>query len=153
MGTEILFLSQRGHVFPTVRKLDWEALVWSNWDYALFGFKVKVKVKSLSCVRLFVTPWTVGYRLLPPWDSPVKNTGMGCCFLLQGIFPTQGSNPGLPHCRQMQADALTSEPPRKSIVGFRLLQIYFVWAYLRFQVSWEWNLEFSPVCIAYPFLW
>ena len=32
-------------------------------------------------------------------DSPGKNTGAGCHALLQGIFPTQGSNPGLPHCR------------------------------------------------------
>ena len=30
--------------------------------------------------------------LLCPWDSPGKNTGVRCCFLLQGIFPTQGSN-------------------------------------------------------------
>ena len=34
-----------------------------------------------------------------PWDSPGKNTGLGCLALLQGIFPTQGSNPGLLHCR------------------------------------------------------
>ena len=33
-------------------------------------------------------------------DSPGKNTGVGCHALFQGIFPTQGSNPGLPHCRQ-----------------------------------------------------
>ena len=39
-------------------------------------------------------------RLLSPWDFPGKNTGVGCHFLLQGIFPTQGSNPGLLHCRQ-----------------------------------------------------
>ena len=32
-------------------------------------------------------------------DSPGKNTGVGCHDLLQGIFPTEGSNPGLPHCR------------------------------------------------------
>ena len=32
-------------------------------------------------------------------DSPGKNTDMGCHALLQGIFPNQGSNPGLPHCR------------------------------------------------------
>ena len=38
-------------------------------------------------------------RILPPWDSPGKNTGVGYLFLLQGIFPTQGSNPGLLHCR------------------------------------------------------
>ena len=65
-------------------------------------YKVKVKVKSLSCVRLFATPWAVACpRLLHPWDFLGKSTEVGCHFLLQGIFPTQGSNPGLPHCRQM----------------------------------------------------
>ena len=39
-------------------------------------------------------------RLLLPWDFPGKKTAMGCHFLLQGIFLTQGLNPGLPHCRQ-----------------------------------------------------
>ena len=34
-----------------------------------------------------------------PWDSPGQNTGVGSLSLLQGIFPTQGSNPGLPPCR------------------------------------------------------
>ena len=40
-------------------------------------------------------------RLVRPWDFPDKNTGVGCHFLLQEIFPTQGLNLGLPHCRQM----------------------------------------------------
>ena len=47
--------------------------------------------------------WSYGLyptRLLCPWNSPGKITGVGCHFLLQGIFPTQGSNVGLPHCRQ-----------------------------------------------------
>ena len=39
-------------------------------------------------------------RLLCMWNSPGKNTGVGCHSLLPGIFPTQGSNPGLLHCRQ-----------------------------------------------------
>ena len=39
--------------------------------------------------------------LLCPCDSPGKNTGEGWHFLLQGKFPTQGSNPGLLHCRQI----------------------------------------------------
>ena len=38
-------------------------------------------------------------RLLCPWDSPDKNTGVGCHALLQGIFPTQGLIPGLRHFR------------------------------------------------------
>ena len=33
------------------------------------------------------------------WNSPGQNTGVGSLFLLHGVFPTPGSNPGLPHCR------------------------------------------------------
>ena len=39
------------------------------------------------------------HGLYSPWNSPDQNTGMGSLSLLQGIFPTQGSKPGLPHCR------------------------------------------------------
>ena len=53
----------------------------------------KRKCKSLSCVWLFATPC--------PWNSPGQNTGVGSLFLLQGIFPTQESNPGLLHCRRI----------------------------------------------------
>ena len=38
-------------------------------------------------------------RLLCPWDLPGKDTGVGCHFLLQGVFPNQGSNPHLLNCR------------------------------------------------------
>ena len=38
--------------------------------------------------------------LYGPWNSPGQNTGVGSLSLLQGIFPTQGLNPGLPHCRR-----------------------------------------------------
>ena len=54
-------------------------------------------LKLLSRVRLFVTPRTI----YSPWNSPGQNTGVGSRSLLQGIFPTQGSNPGFPHCRQI----------------------------------------------------
>ena len=46
------------------------------------------------------------------WDSPGKNTGVGCHALLQGIFPTQGSNPGLLHWRCIPSLGPT-EPPEK----------------------------------------
>ena len=55
----------------------------------LLYFK-KEKWKSLS-----PGPWTI----YSPWSSPGQNTGVGSLCLLQGIFPIQGSNPGLPHCR------------------------------------------------------
>ena len=46
-----------------------------------------------------VTLWTIACWAPLPWDSPGQNTGVGSCSLLQGIFPTQGLNSGLPHCR------------------------------------------------------
>ena len=51
-----------------------------------------------SRVQLFATLWTVA---LCPWDSPGKNTGVGCRALLQGILSTQGSNPGLLNLLQL----------------------------------------------------
>ena len=45
-------------------------------------------------------------RLLCPWDAPGKTTGVGCHFLLQGLFPTQGSNPRFFHLLHWQVDSL-----------------------------------------------
>ena len=53
-------------------------------------------------------------RLFCLWNFPGKNTGVGCQFRLQGIFKTQGSNPGLLHLLHWQADSFTTEPPGKS---------------------------------------
>ena len=61
------------------RTLEWVAISFSN------AWKWKVKVKSLNCVRLLATPWMQPTRLLCPWDSPGKNTGVGCHFFLQCI--------------------------------------------------------------------
>ena len=55
---------------------------------------------SQSCPTL-CDQWTVATRLLCPRDSPDKNTGVGCHALLQGIYPTQGSKPGLLPQRQI----------------------------------------------------
>ena len=62
--------------------------------------KMDKPLKSLSHVRLFVTSWTVAHQAPPSMEFLGKSTGVGCHFLLQGIFPTQGQNLGLPHCGQ-----------------------------------------------------
>ena len=49
-------------------------------------------------------------RLFCPLDSPGKNIGVGCHFLLQGIFPTQGANLGLQHCRRFTVWATREAP-------------------------------------------
>ena len=59
--------------------------------------KVKVEVHPTLCNLM---DWSLPGSSVPG-ILQAKNTGVGCHFLLQGIFPTQGSNPGLPHCRQI----------------------------------------------------
>ena len=55
------------------------------------------------------------HGLYSPWNSPEQNTGVGSLFLFQGIFPTQGSNPGLLHCRQIFTSWATREVPYQGI--------------------------------------
>ena len=66
----------------------------------------RARARARSVVSSSATPWTVAARLLCPWNFPGKNTGVGCLFLLMGIFPTQGSNPNVLHLLHWQADSL-----------------------------------------------
>ena len=52
------------------------------------------------------------HGLYSPWNSPGQNTGVGSRSLLQGIFPTQGSNSDLPHCRRILYQLNHQENPR-----------------------------------------
>ena len=63
-------------------------------------------VQPLGRVRLSVIPWTVACQALLSMGFPRQNTGVGCHFLLQGIFPIQGSNPGLFSFLHWQVDSL-----------------------------------------------
>ena len=65
-----------------------------------------LRVHLCSVLTDSATPWTVAARLLYPWNFPGKNCEVGCHFLLQGIFPTQGSNPRLLHLLHWQVDSL-----------------------------------------------
>ena len=58
-------------------------------------------------------------RLLHPWDFPGKSTGVGCHFLLQRIFLTQGSNLGLSHCRQTLYHLSHQGRPSKWSITFK----------------------------------
>ena len=90
-------------------------------DRGLFpGRRISHAAEQLTCVSQLLSPCAVLCLVAlscptlcepldcsPPGssvhgDSPGKNTGVGCSALLQGIFPTQGLNPGLLHCRQIR---------------------------------------------------
>ena len=69
-------------------------IIYTHTHTYIMVIYVKVKVAQLcSTLRC--------HSLYSPWNSPGQNTGVGNHTLLQGIFPAQGSNPGLPHCRQI----------------------------------------------------
>ena len=84
----------------------------SLWYY-LLRFKNKIdnyysRIDSCDKTNSLAFPKSKGHSvvsnslrphgLYSPWNSPGQNTRVGSFSLLQGIFPTQGSNPGLPHC-------------------------------------------------------
>ena len=97
-------------------------------------------------------------RLLCPWDFPDKNTGVGCHFLLQGIFMTQGSNPCLLH---WQADSLPLHhlgSPLCNILEIKIpsqfasLQLFFLILLKRMerQFEGEWihvSVRLSPFAV------
>ena len=81
-----------------------ETLIWTVLD-------VPAVLSRFHCVWLFTTPWTVAHQLLCPWDSPGKSIEVGCHALLQGIFPTQGSNLHLLCLLLWEVSSLPLAPP------------------------------------------
>ena len=71
---------------------------------------MSMKVKSLSCVRLFVTPWTVAYQAHPSMGFSKQKCWSGLPFPSPGDLPNPGIEPRSP---ALQADTLPSEQPYK----------------------------------------
>ena len=104
------------------------------------------KLESESCSALSDSLWPNG--LNSPWTSLGQNTRVGSCSLLQGIFPTQGSNPGLLPCRQILHQLSYQGSPRiLELDSLSLLQWIFqpkesnqgllhCWQIL-YQLSWQ----------------
>ena len=100
----------------------------------------------LSDVQLFTTLWTVALRLCP-WDSPGKNTGMGCHSLLQGIFLSQGLNPGLLPCRQ-SLYSLSHQGSLYACIALFLSKLGLLWAGSCVEVGcsvWIWDVHILKV--------
>ena len=92
------------YTFPCCSKLSSRSLLQKGMEGHLLILHYKNKyirlhAQSLSHASFVATPGLQPARLLCPWNSPGKNTEVGSRSLLQEIFPTQGSNSGILHCR------------------------------------------------------
>ena len=86
---------------------------------------MKVESENASCSVMSDSLRPHG--LYSPWNSPGQNTGVDSLLLLQGIFPTQGSKPGLPHCWRIFLPAEPQGKPKNIGVGsVSLLQQIFL---------------------------
>ena len=85
---------------------------WVSEISVLFCFFKEPTPLSIQSCPALCSPWIVAHQLLCPWDSPGKNTGVGCHALLQGIFPTQGSKLCLLYLLRWQVGSFLSKFPK-----------------------------------------
>ena len=99
---------------------SWEAVVLTpstpSWRLPLVECTC---AKSLHLCPVLWDPMDCSLPGFCPWDSPGMNTGVGCHALLQGIFLTLESNPGLLHCRQILYHLSHQGSPQLSILPQR----------------------------------
>ena len=103
--------------------------------------------KLLSCVWLFETPWTVTRQALLPWDFPGKDTGVGCHFLLQGIFPPPGIEPWSPI---LQADSLLLIPQVSPAKALNIILFIYMIRVTRLDLRVHW--EDNKQCMTQPLI-
>ena len=98
---------------------------------ALVEIKLTSYIESESCSVVSDSLWSHGLYSTIPWNPPGQNTAVGSRSPLQGIFPTQGLNSGLPHCRQIlyqlnhQGIKNKIEIRRRNIIN-RDKKVYFI---------------------------
>ena len=100
---------------------------------------VDMKVKLLSCVWLFATPWTVAYQASLSMGFSRQEYCSGLLFPSPGDLPNPGIEPWSP---ALQADSLPAEPPGKRV---------YIYNIIRKQVEFKWRLPFFSVRISISF--
>ena len=118
------------HNFFTVNK-EWPSRLYKLRDY-ITPLLFYIIMYIFTCTHVYACsvsqscpmlcdPWTVARQAPCPWDSPGKNTGVGCHFFLQSIFPTPGSNPDLLCLLRWQAESLPLPSRKATYILYSLL--------------------------------
>ena len=108
----------------------------------------------------FATPWAIDCQFLYPWDFPSRITELGCQFVLQGIFLTQGSNPYLLHW-QVGSLALSHQGRHIDICVYMYMYIYiythiyiyiYIHTYTYTHIYTYTHMHIYPLFFGFPFL-
>ena len=91
-------------------------------------------------------------RILCPWNFLSKNTGVGCYFLHQGIFPNKGSKLHLWHLLHWQVDSLPLVPTEKTICYYMCNLLYHAYCYIHNMLYMDISVQFSSVAQSFPTL-
>ena len=108
-----MLISSPRHLYRNIQNSVWPN-IWAQWlsqvNTHTKPSQCQTHLVAQSCPTL-CDPMNCMYpaRFFCPWNSPGKNAGVVCHSLLQGIFLTQGLNPGLPRCRQILYSWTTRE--------------------------------------------
>ena len=118
---------------------------WTSWNWNSMKMKVKV---AQSCPTLQMN------GLHSPWNSPGQNTRVGSFSLPQRIFPTQGSNPGLPHCRVIlyqlnHNDSLLNSMDHSKVMKLSCCTTRCPWFVCSWVYTHIYNCHWSPFSVLY----
>ena len=113
---EIMLFTQKHLCFKLLHNSQARELFYLHSCY-LRTTSWKVKVKSLSCVRLFATPWTVAHRASLSMGFSRQEYWSGLPFPSPGDLPNPGIEPRSP---TLEADALTSESPYLTLTSWKV---------------------------------
>ena len=111
---------------------------------------MKVKVKFAQLCPTLCDP--MDYTCDSPWDSTAQNTGVGSLSLFQGIFPIQGSNPCLPHCRQILYQLSHKGSPIMILGSKKKLCAFSYWVYSEWVLrAWDLISLDLGVCLEWKY--
>ena len=126
--------------------LEESSIYWGKFFFLTYCWDLSSLKWSESRSVISYSLWPHG--LYSPWNAPGQNTGKGSHSLLQWIFPTQGSNPGLPHCSRI----IYQLSYQKHVVLFYLL-LFFFFIVVGFVIHWNesaMGLHVFPIPIPPP---
>ena len=117
-------LQSLGKIIQNVSRGKLSCQLVQKGTFAQKVMKSSFMLNHFSCVQLFVNLWTVAHQTpLCPWDSTGKNTGVGGCILLQGVFPSRDQTHFCLCLLYWQAGSVPFVPPRKPMLLLRNKQI------------------------------